>query len=445
MVMGNTHAVVIGASMAGLLAARSLSETYGRVTVLERQDLPAEPKPRRGVPQSNQLHALLSRGAKILDELFPGFTGELAAAGAVSGDPQVNYTYYLDGHAVASAPSGLTMLGVSRPLVEFLVRQRVASLPNVMIRSGVTATGLRTDEGRTAVTGVQTAAGTLDDLDLVVDASGRGSQALRWLPDFGFPAPQSTEVNVNVVYVTRHYHWEPHHLGGRNGALIVPYPGTPRGAGVVHVEGNRWELVLFGLLGHNPTTDEHSMLAFADSLPVPDVAELMRQAKPLDAPVLMRYPTSLRRHFERERRHLDRFVVMGDALCSFNPTYGQGMSVAAMEALILRDLTRAGTAALPSRFYRAAAKAIDPAWALAVGGDKRFPEVEGPRSRADRMLTRYLDRYRLATSVDPVLGKTFLEVANSERPATAMVSPGQLIRVWRGAGRARRWAASLTW
>ncbi|WP_163509590.1 FAD-dependent oxidoreductase [Fodinicola acaciae] len=439
--MSVRRAVVIGASVAGLLAARALSETFSEVVVLERHDLPAEPKPRRGVPQSNQLHVLLSRGATILDGFFPGFTDELVASGALRNDPQVDSTYYLDGHPVASRPSGLTLIGVSRALLEFHLRRRVEAAPNVVIRQA-TATGLQTDQDRTAATGVFVDSGAALDADLVVDASGRGSQAVKWLTGLGFPAPDSTEITVNVVYVTRHYQWEAHHLGGRNGLLCVPYPGKPRGAGVVRVEDNRWELVLFGLFGHNPTTDEQEMRAFARSLPVPQVARLMAEATPLDDAVLMRYPSSVRRHFERQRRHLEGFVVTGDANCSFNPTYGQGMTCGAIEALILRDLARAGTAGLPARFYPQAAKAIDPAWDLAVGGDRRFPEVEGQRSYADRMLNRYLDRYRLASSVDPALGRTFLEVANMEKPATAMVSPGHLLKVWRAARSMTRVAAA---
>jgi flavin-dependent dehydrogenase len=421
------RAVVIGASMAGLLAARALSESFGEVVVLERHELPDGPQARRGVPQSNQLHVLLSRGAAILDEFFPGFTSELLAAGAVPIDPQVDSTYYLDGHPVASHPSGLTLVGVSRPLLEFSVRQRVSSLSNVVIRHAL-ATGLRVDGGRT--TGVSIDSDVID-ADLVVDAAGRGSQALKWLAGLGFPAPESTEITVDVVYVTQHFQWEPHHLGGRDGVLVVPFPGMPRGAGAVHIEGNRWEVVLFGLFGENPTTDEAGFRAFAKSLPVPHVAQLLDEATPLDSPVLMRYPSSVRHHFERQRHHLDGFIVTGDAFCSFNPTYGQGMTCGALEAQLLRDLVRGGSAGLPGRFYTQAAKAIAPAWDLAVGGDRRFPQIPGTRTRAEHLLNRYLNRYRYAASLDPSLGRTFLEVANMEKPATAMIAPSHFLKVWR--------------
>ncbi|MFC6021985.1 FAD-dependent oxidoreductase [Plantactinospora solaniradicis] len=436
---GNGHAVVVGASMAGLLAARALSETYERVTVLERDSLPTGPAPRRGVPQSRQLHVLLSRGAEVLDELLPGLTDDLVADGAIRLDPQIDTTYYLDGRAIAPAPSGMTVLGASRPLVEHHVRQRVERLSNVAIRPGVDAVGLLTGRGGAAVTGVRTNSSDAPELaaDLVVNAAGRGARALTWLRDVGVTEPDRSRVEVEVVYVTRNYRWEPNHLDGRHGLLIVPMPGTPRGGAAVHMEGDRWTVALFGLIGDTPPVDDEGMLAFADSLPVNDLAKLLREAEPLDDPVQMRYPASERWHFEKQRRHLDGFLVVGDALCSFNPTYGQGMSVAAMEALILRDLTRARTAALPARFYSAAAKAIDAAWTLSVGSDLRFPEIDGRRTALDRTLASYLDRYRLAATVDPTLARTFLRVAQMLAPASAMVAPGHLIRVFRGSRRAR--------
>jgi 2-polyprenyl-6-methoxyphenol hydroxylase-like FAD-dependent oxidoreductase len=427
------HAVIVGASVAGLLAAKALSESYQRVTVLERDELSDRPAPRRGVPQSRQLHVLLARGAQVLEQLFPGLTDELIAAGAVTSDPQVDCTYYIDGRPLAPAPSGMTIVGVSRPLLEHAVRRRVSVLPNVEIRHA-TAEGLLLDDEHATVTGVLADTARLA-ADLVVDAAGRSSLTLRWLREAGLPDTPSSRVDPHVVYVTRHYRWEPRHLDGRNGLLCVPYPGMPRGAAMMRVENGRLEVVLFGLLDQNPGTTESDMLAFADSLPVPDVAKLMREAEPLDEAVLMRYPSSVRRHAERARRHVDGLVAVGDALCSFNPSYGQGMSVAAMEALLLRDLTRDGTQRLPARYYPAAAKLVDTAWVLAAGGDLRFPEIEGRRGAVDRVVNRYLDRYRRAASVDPTLARTFIEVANMVTPASAMLSPGQVVRTFRAASR----------
>ena len=432
--MSAREAVVVGASMAGLLAARVLSESYGRVTVLDRDYLPESAVPRRGVPQSRQVHILLARGAEILEELFPGIGDELLAAGAISGDLQLKMKYVVDGRPLAAAPSGVFTLSVSRPLLEHLVRRRVRQLPNVEIADATEALGLLASRDLAAVIGVRTSDPGRPRLkaDLVVDTAGRGSRARDWLRELGWPEPESTRVRAGVVYVTRFYKWAPQHLGGNDGLVVVPFPGSPRGYSAVRVEGDRWATILYGLLGEEPPTDEAGMRAFADSLPVADPGRLMREAEPLGDAVKMRYPESVRWHFDRQRRHPSGFLVAGDALCSFNPTYGQGMSVAAMQAMVLRGLASSAPDDLPRRFFQAAAQTIEGAWAMAAGSDLRFPEIAGRRGVTDRLLGSYLDRYRLAASADPVLARKFLRVTNMLDPATALLSPAAVLKVFGG-------------
>ncbi|MFP8943639.1 FAD-dependent oxidoreductase [Streptomyces fenghuangensis] len=462
-----SHAVVIGAGLAGLTAARALADTYERVTVLDRDALPADPAPRRGVPQSRQLHVLLARGAQALEELFPGFLEELLAAGATRADTQGEAHWYLDGHLLRPAHSGVISYGASRPLVEHHVRARVAALPGVSIREGtevlgpvttpdrgrVTAVRVRPRAGGTGEAGAGEADGAGEETipaDLIVDASGRASRAPVWLEELGYPGPRQTRVRADVVYVTRHFRREPHHIGGRSGVALVPFPGLPRGGAIVSEREDRFAVVLFGLLGEEPPADEAGMLAYAESLPGPDVAEVLRMAEPLNEPVRMRYPASARHHYEKLDRNLGGFLVTGDALCSFNPTYGQGMTAAAQQAIVLRALLarsrdrgrglRRGpdrdADGLPRRFFRAAAKVVDTPWLLAAGGDLRFPEAEGRRGPADALLDRYLTRYRAAASVDPVLGRTFLSVAHMLQPPARLMSPGHVLRVLRAPRRA---------
>ncbi|SFJ76631.1 FAD-dependent oxidoreductase [Streptomyces pini] len=445
-----SHAVVIGAGLAGLTAARALADAYERVTVLDRDTLPAEPAPRRGVPQSRQLHVLLARGAQALEELFPGFLEELLAAGATRADTQGEAHWYLDGHLLRPAHSGVISYGASRPQVEHHVRARVAALPGVTIREGTEVLGPVTTPDRGRVTGIRVrprAKDTKDTketeeetipADLLVDASGRGSRAPVWLEELGYPRPRQTRVRADVVYVTRHFRREPHHIGGRSGVALVPFPGLPRGGAIVSEREDRFAVVLFGLLGEEPPADEAGMLAYAESLPGPDVAEVLRTAEPLNEPVRMRYPASARHHYEKLDRHLGGFLVTGDALCSFNPTYGQGMTAAAQQAIVLRALLARDrdTGGLPRRFFRAAAKVVDTPWLLAAGGDLRFPEAEGRRGPADGLLDRYLTRYRAAASADPVLGRTFLSVAHMLQPPTRLMSPGHVLRVLRAPRRA---------
>ncbi|MFE4925367.1 NAD(P)/FAD-dependent oxidoreductase [Streptomyces sp. NPDC056661] len=428
------QAVVLGAGVAGLLAARALSERFRQVVVIDRDLLPSTPMPRKGVPQSRQLHVLLARGAAALDELFPGFLAELAAAGAVRGDNQADVHWHLDGHLLYPKPSGLIGYGASRPLIEHLIRARVAELPGVKIVDGHDVLGLVTDESRERVTAVRVlerragAAESSVTADLVVDACGQGSRASQWLRQLGYQVPPESHVRANVVYVTRHYHRPPDQ---RQGAAIVPFPGLPRGGAVVPQEQDRYAVVLFGLLGDEPPMDDEGMLAYAHTLAGPDAAHLLRSAAPLDQPVRMRYPASVRRYYEKLNRHLGGFLVIGDALCSVNPTYGQGMTVAALEALLLRKLLAQGTHRLPQRFFRQSAKTINDAWSMAAGSDLRFPAATGKRSPGHRALQAYLAAYRYGASIDPVLGERFVRVANLiDRPGR-LLTPATALRVLR--------------
>ncbi|HEX5567303.1 MAG TPA: hypothetical protein VFY14_10355 [Streptomyces sp.] len=248
--------------------------------------------------------------------------------------------------------------------------------------------------------------------------------------------PDETESAHGLDRPTRRFRREPHHLDGRTGAAIVPFPGTPRGAAVLAEEEDRFAVVLIGLLGEEPPTDDEGMLAYAESLAGPDVAEVLRTAEPLDEPVRMRFPASVRHHYEKLGRHLDGLLVMGDALCCFNPTYGQGMTTAAQEALLLRKLLAEGATGLPRRFFRAAARIVDTPWLLAASGDLRFPAAEGKRGPVDGLLNRYLGRYRAAASVDPALGTAFLSVAHMVEPPTTLLSPRHALRVLRASRKA---------
>jgi 2-polyprenyl-6-methoxyphenol hydroxylase-like FAD-dependent oxidoreductase len=439
-ISGPGHAVVIGASIAGLLAARALSDAFSRVTVFDRDILPDGPDTRRGAPQGRQAHALLARGADALDQLFPGFVTEMIASGAVAGDPQRDFYWYLDGHRLRPAPSGLTNIALTRPLIESLIRTRTAALDGVRIVGSRVVTGLVTDQGR--VTGVRVSggdAGTEESVpaDLVVDAAGRGSRAHVWLRELGYPDPPASGVRTDVVYVSRHYRREPHHLDGRIGAAIVGFPGLPRGAAVIRQEDDQFVVLLCGMLGEDPPTDDEGMLAFAESLPATDVAEVLRSAKPLDDPAKMRYPASQWHHYEKLARHPEGFLVTGDALCNFNPVYGQGMTIAALEALTLKRLLADGPVDLPRRFYAATAKFLSQAWSVSTGADLRFPEVEGKRTPVDGLVNRYLDRYRIAASADPVLGTAFLRVTNMIDPPIRLMAGRHILRVFRSAKKAR--------
>jgi 2-polyprenyl-6-methoxyphenol hydroxylase-like FAD-dependent oxidoreductase len=429
------RAVVIGASMAGLLAARALADTYPTVTIIDRDTLPGRAENRRGVPQGKHLHGLLARGLTVLEELFPGFEEEMVAAGAVRADIQSEIHWYLDGHLLKPDPSGLTGISVSRPLLEFAVRQRVAALPGVEIIDNTDVLHLLTTGDRRRVTGVgimsrvDGSAATTVEADLVVDASGRASRTPVWLRELGYePAPE-VKMTVDTTYVTRLYRREPHHFGGRPATSVGGYPGSPASGTMFAIEDNVFIFTTGGIFGKQVPMDDDGLLAFTKELPNRVYADFLPTATRLSEPVKTRYPASVRRYYEKLKEFPDRYLVVGDAICSYNPVYGQGMSVAALEAQVLRGLLDAGADDLPKRFFRAAAKPVDTAWTIATGADMRFPESEVTPPLVTRVLNRYLSRlYRVAAD-DATVATAFLRVLNLMDTPERLLAPAVLKRV----------------
>jgi 2-polyprenyl-6-methoxyphenol hydroxylase-like FAD-dependent oxidoreductase len=434
---------VIGASVAGLLAAAALSEACPQVTVYERDTLQEEPGPRRGVPQSRQLHALQARGVQALEELLPGLRDDLIAAGGVVADMQGDIHWYLDDYLLRPARTGLEGIGISRPQLEWMIRARVAALPGVTITDATDVARPVTAGGR--VTGVtvraarmQHAAEETVTADLVIDAAGQGSRTPVWLRELGLHAPETSRVRAGVTYVSRLYRRDPKQLDGRFGSLLTPHPGRAFGGAVLRQEGNRWVVLLAGVVGTEPPVDEAGMIAYADTFACPDIAAVMRESAPLSEPMKYTFPESTRYHYESLGGYLDGLLVIGDAYCSLNPIYGQGITIAALEALILRGLLNGSAAGLERNYFQAAGKLVAEAWETSASSDLRFSEVEGKRRPGAALINAYGEKFRAAASVDQVLGETFLRVANMADKPAKLLSPGNVLRVFRSARKAVR-------
>jgi 2-polyprenyl-6-methoxyphenol hydroxylase-like FAD-dependent oxidoreductase len=425
-------AVVVGGSIGGLLAARVLSERCTTVTLVERDVLPEDAAQRRGVPQGRHAHGLLSRGREVLEELFPGLTDELLGRGVPARDLQSGFRWVNAGHLLRPAPSGLLGLGVSRPLLEATVRGRVRALPNVEFREGTDATGLTATPDGGRVTGLRVLARDRDGgeqvlpADLVVDASGRGTRGPQWLATLGYPGPVVEQLPIGLAYASRSYRRD---ADGPDGAAVAGTAAVPRGGVMIAQEDDRWIVSFGGILGDAPPLDDAGYTAFAATLPSPVIHEVIREAEPLSDPVRFRFPASTRRRYERLGRLPEGFLAFGDAISSFDPVYGQGMSVAALEALALRRCLADGTDALPRRFFAAAARIIDGPWDISAGGDLRFPGVAGRRSAKVRMVNTYLERLHAAAERDPRVGRAFLRVVNLVDPPQALLHPRTAGRV----------------
>lgn len=422
-----SHAAVVGGSMAGLLSARVLSEAYDRVTVVERDDL-GEPGPRRGVPQGRHLHALLPRGNRILDDLFPGLTEELAAAGAPCGSPSDARLWFADAPLVVPDGTDLRVVDVSRPTLERHVRDRVLRLPNVAVRTG-TASGLLADASGDRVTGLALDGDEVVAADLVVDASGRSSQLPAWLEAGGWAAPAETRMRVDVAYASCRYRLPHDAFGGAQEVVVAGTPEQPRTAAMQRLEDGDWLVTLAGYLGDHPPTDHDGWLGFLAGVRVPEVHETIAAGERLGDIVRHRFPHYQRRHYERLRRAPEGLLVVGDAVCSFNPVYGQGMSIAALEADALRRLLGGGAAGLGRRHRRAVGKLVDVAWELSTSGDLRFPGVEGRRTPKVRLLNRYVAAVQAAGAVDPQVGIAFLRVITLIEPPPSLLHPRVVRRV----------------
>ncbi|GIW52796.1 MAG: FAD-binding monooxygenase [Gemmatimonadales bacterium] len=381
---GQNHAIVIGASMGGLLAARALADFYQQVTLIERDAFPPIGENRKGVPQGQHLHVLLLRGSEILEGMFPGLIADMMARGVPLLDRPEKELIWFDGggyHARFTNEDGrLGSLAVSRPLLEGYVRQRLLALPNVTAIEQCDALGLVPSERAGRVRGVRLvrrAGGSAEEVleaDLVVDASGRGSRAPRWLEEMGYTPPEEEQVTMHVGYSTRIYRRRPEHLNGAKAVVITPQPPQLKRLGVILAqEGERWIVGLGGALGDYPPSDEEGFLAFARSLAAPEIYNVIKDAEPLSEIVTYRFKASRRRRYEKLTRFPEGFLVFGDAICSFNPIYGQGMSVAAMEALDLQHELRRGGEGLWRRFFRRAARSIDNPWQIVVSKRPALP------------------------------------------------------------------------
>ncbi len=427
------NAVVLGASMAGLLAARVLSDTFDHVIVVDRDDLTGTGA-RKGVPQGHHAHGILAKGREILEEFFPGFTGELTALGATAVDLVSDIAWFHAGRMLSAAPSDLLAIAVSRPTLEDYLRARVGRLTNVEIRGGHEATGLLTGDHGRRVDGVHLVSaggGPLEELaaDLVVDATGRGNRSTTWLAEHGYPRPAEETIAAQVGYASRQYVRRGPLPSGYAGAINSLSPTDPHSMVLIPIEGDRWMLTLIGI-GHDiPPTDPQGFDEFAHRLPIADLHHVVDNAEPLTEPRRFRAPASVRRRFERLGLVPEGYLVMGDALCAFNPVYGQGMTVAAAEAVALRDCLRESPADLPRRFYARAARVIDTPWELAAGGDLAVATTVGKRTTKIRFLNAYVARLLDAAKTDPVVAVAFHETINLTRRPENLFAPGILRRV----------------
>ena len=459
------HAIVIGGSMAGLLTARVLSDYFERVTIFEADTPPDEAVPRKGVPQGNHIHTLSAGGSDVVRKFFPDIHDDLVAAGAEYGDPMLNWRTHIGARWSPRIESGLGAYVMSRPLLEAMVRKHTVAITNVELRvatpvSGYThstreahgvgsthstrdahGAGSTSNDSNTVVTGVTLEqSGETVAADFVADVSGRNSKATSWIEPMGFTPPQRSTVGVDVGYTTFEVAEPPNNQRDWSILFVTPkdIPKDTRYGGILHQEGGRYLVTAQGFHKDYPPTDWPGFLVYMKALAYPSIYNEIKDLQPIGEAKIYRFASYLRRHYERLQDFPQRLVVLGDALCSFNPVYAQGMTVAAKEVehldTCLRqclegsglDNGRLDKVAQP--FFKGASKFIDAAWDGTTVEDFRYPQTRGERPRGYG-LAKWLNRKFFALSAtDEEFCVAFIKVLSLVEPPESLLKPKYLLK-----------------
>ena len=442
------QALVIGGSIAGLLAARVLADYFDTVTIIDRDVFPLTPDHRKGVPQSHHAHGLLAAGRYIIEQLFPGIMNDLVADGATSASNVVPIAIVSPKGLLPLSKQPGEIINFSRYLLEWHIRDRVSQRPEIRIITHTEITGLLASEDHTRVIGVQVrergqgSHTTTLNADLVVDASGRHSQTPQWLVELGYEAPPIETINSDLRYASRFYARPEHFPAEWQNLIVNGRPPHSHAGLILSVDHERWHVTLGSLAGQYPPTDDAGFLQWARNLSDPSIYEALRVARPLTPIRVYRTPNSHLRHFEQLQRWPVGLIVTGDAVCAFNPIYGQGMTVSAMDAMTLKrclqEQQRSPRPNFEQHFQQQLARTIADAWLISTNEDLRWPGIvlSGARPRLGlRLLHRYMDLVLYSAVVDPELAHAYFSVIMMANPSRSLVHPRILARVLTAAGK----------
>ena len=434
------QAVVIGAGMAGLTAAGALADHFEQVVVLERDTLPSEPTYRAGTPQARHVHALLLSGQRALSELFPGFEQDLAQVGAVPLRVGLEVRVERPGYdPFPQRDLGWFSYAVSRPAIERAVRRRVEGRANTTLRQRCRVLEVLASPNGGAVTGVRyengNGASETIAADLVVDASGRGALTLALLQSIGLPLPEETTIGIDLGYATCVFAIPDDASTDWKGVMTFGQaPQNSRGGLMLPLEGNRWMATIGGRHGDVPPGDPEGFLTYARELRTPTIYNAISHAKRLDGVARYGFPESVRRHFERLDVFPRGLLPIGDAICRFNPVYGQGMSVAALEACLLQRILERPRgdsnpiAGLAPTFFAEVQALLETPWSVAIL-DFVFPDTRGQRPADFETTLKFGIALTRLAAEDPAVHKLTVEVQHLLRPRSVYRDPALVQRV----------------
>ena len=435
----NRRALIIGFSWSGKLASRILSEVYQEVVVFERDVRPDGPIPRKGIPQSHQPHVLLKKGEELLNAFFPNVTEELLDLGAVAFDFMKDVHWVHHGRQKVRIESHFDQLSLSRPLLEWVIQSRLSEIPNLNVNYETEVKDFIWDDVN-GVKGVIVSSGDGEEwkkvhADLVVDCSGAASRFLQEFRNRHLPIPMEESLEINLAYTSQRVHLSESFERNWQALLLYPFPPESERGGILYpVENGESVISLFGYGGDHCAPKEDSFLDFAQTLSSPALYEAIKQASPLTSLKKYRVSKQYRRRMDKLHKQPEGLLVMGDALCRFDPVFGQGMTAACLEAKMLQDMIRESTYSIGSlqfnrTLYKRFMKRLYPLWLMVLAEDFRYGKTQGKKPFGLGVLQRYIYKIYSITETDPILYRRFARVLHLLDSPFTLFSPAILIKV----------------
>lgn len=419
--------IIVGASMAGLLAARVCADHFNQVLILEKDKLPDSPIPRKGIPQDQQLHLLLSKGNQIISNLFPGIHHDLVAEGAIAGDLGLLMQWYSDGGFRPQCSTGQETILMSRPLLEHTIRKRLLQRKNIRIKEQTRVFAYQQEQGRAY--GLKTSEGEME-ADLFIDTCGVASGLQAALEDWKYPLPRVEEVQVNVKYTSCLFDRPADFKGLIN--INSDAPKNSKHGTIQAIEGDKMIVMVQGREQDQVPKDIDSLKQYTKQLEHPLIYETIRQLNPIGTLSHYHIPKVRWVHYEELDRFPAGLLVLGDAICRLNPVYGQGMSSAALQAEVLQEVLQKGIRQDSwKRYFRQIAKLLKNPWEVTLAEDFKFAGTQGQAPKIPKVIEKYFAKLSRVMNHDPVLFKAFASVVNLMKPPSSLLSPRLIWRVLR--------------
>ncbi|MEH7493656.1 FAD-dependent oxidoreductase [Neobacillus niacini] len=422
-------AIIIGGGISGKLAARVLSDVYKEVIILERDVESEGSSSRKGAPQGEHLHALLHAGEYGLEQLFPGITEKFYDSGAVKINSTIDLSWFHHGAWKIRYDGGYSTTLQTRPHLEWHIEQYLKKIPNVVFHYNQVVQDLLYNETENRIFGVQLKDTSLT-ADIVVDASGVSSLTSSWLTKRNIQVPDE-KVDINLSYISKQFQLVDNHDTDWKIKMVYPNPPHEKIGGTISsVEDNRFIITIMGY--HNAINDkevlqsDNGFLELTKQLPRLDIYETIKNATPITKTALYRIPQIVWRRFDKAGNLPDGIVLIGDTFCRIDPVFGQGMSIAILEAVALQKLLQTHKGELhklPKAFHRMAAKIISPIWNMVITEDFRYPATTGKRPFGLFIQQLYAKKIFLLSSQNKEVYDAFVKVMNLVRPISSLMTP----------------------